>query len=603
MVLLWATRVLLLNYSGPYCKFRVLVFLCSYPQVLKTLNTGEGQRKVSGGALQELKQVLQQAEASMKLYNLTKKPLVLHNFHDMKENIITCKKYKCKIALPIARCFCAHAAQSALKDGDIKTAVLIGQYWPVPEEASEFGAEQGEAFVVDTPRISKLMPTLQDEEEANETPQEKPTIPADVMVWEQSQAYDESTRTFGEKYLRWWQNEVLYGILQTDLTIVASYFQTLLFNRFQQMIEPGYTNGTLAFLQCDKVHKYAAAWLGIMGDAIFDEGTLQMYHDIFVDVLSEDGQIFATLAAQARESEVFKEREIFLNSVADTKVENHEAINAFLNLHPDDMNTVKLVELCELVTEIDGAIRPEAWGPLLVLQIAALENGIEPAISPASILDEEAKYILLQEYAPIIQKLKPGQNENLATRISMLKTKVAACHRKSSSEAGVIYIKHCVEMGTVGALVHDLFKENLNNIENIVPIFRDLYELGNDAVKYMAEAFPGIASKDDNERQGALEVVGRLSDNLELICTRLEKANKAHPISHSKINTLLARGQQVTLAGATWLNNSPSTDLDFHRLNKAFIEFSQIYKFFKKSEDLCGVLVKAILTGSSGEVP
>ncbi len=157
----------------------------------------------SGMAASELAETVADAKVNATTFSLMKASFVVMTTHghSLTENV--------------CRFWCLQWAEHTLSRFNVPAFVDTCRIWTL---GGDVRSEETSDFDVEAPQLWQVSPLRGDEEMLEETPQQKPTLPAAVQEWEANRAFDKSVASFPTLFLNAFGTDALYQLLKTDIS-------------------------------------------------------------------------------------------------------------------------------------------------------------------------------------------------------------------------------------------------------------------------------------------------------------------------------------------------------------------------------------------------
>ena len=244
------------------------------------------------------------------------------NFAKMKECIGVLGQQQMYPTENICRQWTAEYAQDCLSGGNILAFVEALQvHRPEGEsERSEDWLPSPDTFDLDAPVMWKVCPTIADCEAAEEEPEPRPELPAQIPDWEMNRAYDKSVRSFPSFFCNAWACDALYDMLQNNITKATELmggWQAACQGIEQDSLPPK------VWSALQRTTTFARAYLAIASSDVLDVALHQAYTTVFMPQMGKpQGELYSLLSSAARKNKDFKDLESKIIKLSPTELEH-----------------------------------------------------------------------------------------------------------------------------------------------------------------------------------------------------------------------------------------------------------------------------------------
>ena len=560
-------------------------FAVARTQVEKTIKTPEAQRKVHGSALVELQTIYDIGSAFENLRVASSKPFNTRTYLTLVQPSLKVlfNDYSQGLELNNERFVTAILAQEALQEGNFQQAVVMIQFWPAQAEAELYDPNVDKRFDKNNPRMWKLLPSDEDEADAQAESPEKPRLLSEQQDWEIARAFDKYTSQFPSQYVTWFACDALYSLMEKDMKEATKYFIMLVCKYEDDVLKTELKNSTKAFQQCKQIISFSKGYISIVCDHPFDQESYNEFRTHFVMQTGEGvPSSLRSLAGGARRNYEFQQREKLVTLCADTEINNYEDLAHLLSLCQN--STLELVHLEGLAKTIKNCTKDNAQirddllielmsGLLTRMKKTAIAMGQESDVTPAA-----EKLATLRQFKENFANLPVVADQALTQDAAKLKLSISNLISKHAASEAEDTLRNILATPDRKHFESDDLKSALSSVKDIKPYVYKLPTLVTAAFELSISVLREFTLENAVACRKNLKAI---DTTLAAITAKMKSSNLPLDFEQAKVTVLIDKGCNVLEMGFEW-QASPTKEGLWTRCNKAYVEFSTMIKYFSK---------------------
>ena len=311
----------------------------------------------------KLEIAIETGEAAQALSSVCGSRASAKNYALMRSQFEKIEKESAYPTLNVSRQWTMESAQFALAAGNPARFVDILRLWSHEDEADldSPGFEQWER---ENALVWKIVPTLDDEESAEEAVGLEPESPAiEVMQWEMERSFDRATKAFGSYFITGWSCEAMYELLKTNIDKTCTVLRMWIDEVAMRPEDCKF--GPIVSSALERTITFSRAFLAVAENRPVNKDS----YDCFVQVYmpqKKQPEFFKLMATVSRKNADFKTREVSMIRFAAKELEfGPDLLEMTHNSGKDGwLDKDKVDEIAKKLVEVREACRPGATADL-----------------------------------------------------------------------------------------------------------------------------------------------------------------------------------------------------------------------------------------------